>query len=149
MAHSLLPVRGPEHWRAFHDIRRRELFEARGRPGIYNDNHPDDVADFAHPFVLELDGRIIGALRLDVLRAGRIALRLVAIAADEQAQGHGRAMSGLLETAARSLGGTELVVNAAPEAVGFYEKTGWSRFLWDPAELTGGASTCIQMRKLL
>ncbi|GJD72546.1 hypothetical protein CFIICLFH_0763 [Methylobacterium goesingense] len=42
-----------------------------------------------------------------------------------------------------------LHVNAAPDAVGFYEATDWHRFAWDAAELVGHAIDGIQMRKIL
>ena len=41
----------------------------------------------------------------------------------------------------------QMRVNAAPDAVGFYEKTGWHEESWDPEELVGIASNCIQMVK--
>jgi hypothetical protein len=43
----------------------------------------------------------------------------------------------------------KLLVNAAPGAVGYYEKMGWRACAWDEAELTGIASECKQMTKPL
>jgi N-acetylglutamate synthase-like GNAT family acetyltransferase len=149
MSYALIEVRTPEDWAAFHDIRRTELFEARGRYGVYDDKHPDDVADCAHPFLLKHNGRPLGTTRLDVRGDGTGIFRLVAITADAQGQGHGRVLSEMVEAKARSFGIGTLYVNAADTAVGFYEKTGWTHFLWDEAELVGIASTCVQMRKLL
>lgn len=149
MSYELIEVSTPEDWAAFHDIRRIELFEAKGRFGIYDDRHPDDAADFAHPYLLKQDGRPLGTTRLDVRGDGTGIFRLVAITADAQGQGHGRVLSEMVEAKARSFGIGTLYVNAAESAVGYYEKTGWTRFLWDQAELVGIASTCVQMRKLL
>lgn len=149
MGYELIEVSAPEDWAAFHAIRRTELFEARGRFGIYNDRHPDDFADFAHPYLLKLDGRPLGTTRLDVRGDHTGIFRLVAITAVAQRQGHGRVLSELVEAKARTLGISTLYVNAAAEAVGYYEKTGWTPYLWDEAELVGIASTCVQMRKLL
>jgi hypothetical protein len=42
-----------------------------------------------------------------------------------------------------------LKVNAVPTAVGFYEKTGWLRQIWGPAELAGIAADCVQMVKTI
>ena len=42
-----------------------------------------------------------------------------------------------------------LFVNAAPDAVGYYEKLGWRRFNWDETELSGIAVGTIQMTKSL
>ncbi|WP_052715780.1 GNAT family N-acetyltransferase [Devosia chinhatensis] len=149
MAYALVEVSKPGDWTDFHAIRRVELFESKGRIGVYNDRHPDDYADFAHPFLLKLDERALGTTRLDLFGDGRAAVRLVAITASEQGRGHGRVMEHLVSVRAREFGVETLLVNAAAEAVGFYEKTGWQPFDWDPTELVSIAASCIQMRKLL
>jgi N-acetylglutamate synthase-like GNAT family acetyltransferase len=149
MSYVLLGLREPADWADFHAIRRVELFEARGRFGVYDENHPHDRADFAHPFLLRKDGRALGAVRLDLFGEGRAAVRLVAITAAEQGRGHGRVMEAMVTEKARAMGVHTLLVNANGSAVGFYEKTGWSPFAWDPSELEGDVAPCIQMRKLL
>lgn len=149
MSYELVVLSDPSDWADFHRIRRVELFEAKGRFGIYDPNHPDDVADFATPFLLKKDGVAIGTTRLDMLGDGRAAFRLVAITRAEQGRGHGRVMDGLVTAEARKRGVHTLLVNAAPEAVGYYQKTGWAPFKWDPNELVGIAETCVQMRKLI
>jgi GNAT superfamily N-acetyltransferase len=149
MSYTLVSVEAPRDWADFHAIRRVELFEARGRFGVYNDKHPDDYADFARPYLLKLEGRALGTARLDLFGDGRAAVRLVAITAEEQGRGHGRVMEALVAGRAKALGVDTLLVNAAEHAVGFYEKTGWVPFDWDPDELVNSAVSCIQMRKLL
>lgn len=149
MGYVLVKVSEPADWADFHAIRRVELFEARGRFGIYSDSHPDDYADFAHPFLLKLNGQALGTVRLDLFGSGRAAVRLVAITAAEQKRGHGRVMEALVTEEARALGVHTLLVNAVVDALGFYEKTGWERFEWDPSELEDSPLSCIQMRKLL
>jgi N-acetylglutamate synthase-like GNAT family acetyltransferase len=99
--------------------------------------------------LLKHDGRPIGTTRLDDLGDGRGVVRLVAIAADVQRQGHGRVLSTLVEDYARRLGLKSLLVNAAPDAVGYYEKMGWRACAWDEAELTSIAAECTQMAKPL
>ncbi|KXF77161.1 hypothetical protein ATN84_25425 [Paramesorhizobium deserti] len=132
-----------------HHIRRTILF-VRGRLGevTYDENHPDDLAPDNLPFLLRLNGRNIGVARLD-LKGDNAVMRLVAIDAGEQARGHGRVLNALIEDEAKGRGLKTLLVNAAPTAVGFYEKTGWERFTWNASELAGIASDCIQMRKRL
>lgn len=149
MSYELVRVSDPADWADFHAIRRVELFEARGRFGIYNDNHPHDYADFAHPFLLKRNGQALGTVRLDLFGGGRAAVRLVAITASEQKRGHGRVMEALVTEEARALGVHTLLVNAVETALGFYEKTGWEPFEWDPNELVDSPLSCIQMRKLL
>jgi GNAT superfamily N-acetyltransferase len=74
-------------------------------------------------------------------------VRLVGIMTAEQRRGHGRALDALISDEARRRGIRQLALNAAPDAVGFYEKTGWRRTVWDADELAGMAQGCVQMVK--
>jgi N-acetylglutamate synthase-like GNAT family acetyltransferase len=149
MPYELLPPATTEEWAAYNDIRRIELFEAKGRFGVYDANHPDEFLPGSHPLLLRLDGRPIGTVRLDERGEGGGVMRLVAILKAEQGKGHGRHLQQLVEAICRQRGIGMLYINSAPEAVGFYEKLGWERHSWEPGELVGIASTCIQMRKVL
>jgi hypothetical protein len=55
----------------------------------------------------------------------------------------------LIEAEARHRGMRRLMLNAHPDAVGFYERAGWSCEDWDGRELTGIAASCVQMAKRL
>ncbi|MDB5542224.1 MAG: hypothetical protein JWQ89_3951 [Devosia sp.] len=149
MTHELKQVSSPEDWAAMHAIRRAVLFAPGRHPGIeYDEAHPHDLAANHIKFLLLLDGAPIGVVRLDLM--GQVAtVRLVAIVADRQRQGHGAVMEQLVTGFAWRLGVTTLRVNSAPDAVGFYEKRGWQREIWDPAELAGIAVNCVQMVKPL
>src|SRR5437868_15212486 len=86
----ITPVDASE-WAAYHAIRKHVLFEARGRFGAYNENHPDEHVVGHHPKLLLVDGEPVGVVRVDV--AGSLAtLRRVAIRADVQRLGHGRVL---------------------------------------------------------
>ena len=148
MGYELIEVTDESDWRDYHTIRREVLWQARGRTG-YDDKHRDEYLPANHPLLLKLDGRPIGTARLDDFGGGMGAVRLVAIVADLQRRGHGRKLAELVEDYARSLGITRLFVNAAPEAVGYYEKLGWQRFTRDETELSGIASGAVQMTKSL
>jgi GNAT superfamily N-acetyltransferase len=149
--YTLAPVTTPELWTALHDIRRAVLFapgrHADGR--AYDDNHPDDRSAENQPFVLLLDGRPVGTARLDVPRKGIGIVRLVAVVEAEHGKGHGRMLGNLIDAEARRRGIMRLYVNAAPSALGYYEKLGWAREVWNPSELTGIAIDCVQMSKAL
>lgn len=111
-----------EAWAAYHDIRRRVLYERRGRIGVYDANHPDDGSPSNFPKVLVHGSEYVGALRIDFV--GEIAyLRSVAIAEPHQRKGFGRALIRLAESFARFEGGAKRVESfVAPDAVSFYEK---------------------------
>ena len=149
MTYELAEVRDPADWLAYHAIRRQELFEGKGRHGIYDENHPHDRAPDAHPYLLKLDGVPIGTTRLDMRKDGSAIFRLVAITAAEQGKGHGRVLGQLVEDRAKALGATTLYVNAAETAVGYYRSTGWREHVWDEAELIGISLMAVQMTKSL
>jgi N-acetylglutamate synthase-like GNAT family acetyltransferase len=149
VSHTLSPPATDEDWRAFHDIREAVLWTARGRSG-YDRQHAHDYEVPANqPLLLKDGGRPVGTVRIDDFGDGTGAVRLVAVVSEGQGRGHGRVLSDLWDDYAKGKGLETLYVNAAPEALGFYEKMGWERFIWDETELFGIAEECIQMRKRL
>jgi GNAT superfamily N-acetyltransferase len=148
IGYELVKVSTERDWHAYHALRRRVLWEARGRHD-YDATRSEEYAASNHPLLLKLDGRPIGTTRLDNLEDGRGVVRLVAITSDLQRQGHGRVLSRLVEDYARRLGISLLLVNAAPDAVGYYKKMGWHSCIWDEAELTGIALGAEQMVKVI
>jgi len=150
-AHTLRPVASPEDWRALHDIRRAVLFAParQGEEIVYDDNHPDDRDPHNTCFLLLFDAQPIGVVRLDARPPATGMVRLVAIVGELQRQGHGQELMRLIEGEARHSGMRRLMLNAHPDAVGFYERVGWSREEWDRRELTGIAASCVQMTKRL
>jgi GNAT superfamily N-acetyltransferase len=148
MRYELVEVQSAEEWKAYHFLRRTVLWEAKSRFN-YNENHPDERLNGNHPLLLKLNGSAIGTTRLDEIGRGAGVVRLVSIASAVQRVGHGRALSLLTEDYARRFGIATLLVNAAPDAVGFYEKMGWTKEMWDESELRGLAADCIQMTKIL
>jgi len=145
--HDLVVVTTPEEWDAYHSIRRTELFEARGR--IYDPNDPDEFAATHFPLLLKWSGIGIGTTRLDIHSADVGIVRLVAIMKSEQGKGHGRILAVRTEAFARERGIRKLFVNAAANAVGFYERIGFRPASWDASELVGWNSDSVQMAKSL
>ena len=146
--YQLIKINSSSHWQSYHEIRRKVLWENRGKTD-YDDKFADEYMPNHHPLLLLLNDIPIGTTRLDDIRNGTGIVRLVAIANDFQRKGHGRHLSSLVETYALSLGVKILHVNAAPEALEFYKKLGWESYEWDKEELTGIAEDCMQMRKIL
>ena len=124
--HELRAPVNEEEWLALHAIRRRVLFENRGKFETYIENHPDDFETGHHPLILLHRGVVIGVVRIDV--SGTVAwLRRVAIRDDLQRQGHGRVLLRLAEAFSKARGCTEVGSNAAVDALGFYERCGYVR----------------------
>lgn len=147
--HLLVVVSSEADWFDCHRIRKAELHDARGRIGVYPSSRADDLEQDHFSLLLKVGGRSVATARLDVLRPGLAATRLVAVSKDEQSRGYGRLLQSLIEHFALSRNVTKLVVNAAPSAIGFYEKNGFAREVWDPAELVGPSADAVQMAKEL
>jgi GNAT superfamily N-acetyltransferase len=124
--HELRAPAGDDEWRVFHAIRRKVLFENRGKREIYMENHPDDRKPGNHPLVLLYQGDVVGVVRIDI-SDGVAWLRRVAIREDLQRLGHGRVLLRLAEAFAKAEGCEEIRSNAAVEAVKFYDRCGYER----------------------
>jgi N-acetylglutamate synthase-like GNAT family acetyltransferase len=147
--YQLVEVKERGDWVAYHSIRRRELFEAKGRSN-YNPHHPDEFAPHHHCLLLKYKGVGIGTTRLDVYESTEGVLRLVAITKSLQGKGRGWTLLKMVgELAQQKHCITKLLVNADPSAVGFYRKQGFQEDSWNPAELVGISANAIQMSKRL
>ncbi len=108
-------------WTAYHDIRRIELFERRGRFGIYDAHHPDEFKAGHFPKLLLLDETPIGVIRIDI--DGDVArFRRVAIKERCQRQGHGRILLAHAEAFAGLYGINRIEASVAADAVPFYRR---------------------------
>jgi GNAT superfamily N-acetyltransferase len=114
-----------EEWEAYHSIRRKVLFENRGRIGVYDKNHPDESREGNYPLILFLEEEAIGVIRVDI-NGKQAIFRRVAVREDLQRAGHGRALLALAESFARTKGCNQIWSDVAPDAVGFYERCGYS-----------------------
>ena len=123
--HELINPTSAREWSAYHDIRRQVLFEARGQVGVYDENRPDEHAPGHHPKLLVYSGQPIGVVRIDIDGTTAL-LRRVAVRADVQRLGHGRALLALAQRFAEESGCTALASFVAPDAVGFYQRCGFA-----------------------
>ena len=141
--HELRTPASDEEWREFHAIRRKVLFENRGKGDTYIENHPDDFKPGHHPLILLYKDDVIGVVRVEI--GENVAwFRRVAIRDDLQGAGHGRVLLRLAEAFAKAEGCTEVRSNAAVEAVGFYERCGYERDLSSPSPVNS-----LRVRKSL
>jgi GNAT superfamily N-acetyltransferase len=113
-----------EDFAAYHSIRRSVLFDARGRVG-YDETYPAEKDPANWPLLLLFRGIPVCAFRLDVTTDGTGIIRLMAVDACAQRQGHGRAAIILLIEIAKGAGLNLLEVNSAPDAVNFYQRMGF------------------------
>jgi GNAT superfamily N-acetyltransferase len=131
----LIAPQSAADWGAYHDIRRRILFENRGEHGVYDPDRPDERAPGHFARLLVRASAYVGVIRIDV--AGATAyLRRVAIDEPYQRQGFGRTLLALAEAFARAQLATRVESSVAPDAVPFYSKCGY-RFV--AAEEAGAA----------
>ncbi|HEY6333194.1 MAG TPA: GNAT family N-acetyltransferase [Blastocatellia bacterium] len=145
--HSLKKPETESEKRAYHSIRRSALFEERGRGALYNENHPNESKPGNTPFLLMVDDRPVGTVRVDLPpKADYAILRLVAVAAAERNKGHGAHLLSLVETYARKYNRRRLVLNAAPDAITFYKRNGFIEQVWDDEELRMSLAS-VQMVK--
>jgi N-acetylglutamate synthase-like GNAT family acetyltransferase len=145
--HKLSRPSTPDEWNAYHSIRRKVLFENRGRFGVYQEDHPDEFKENHNPLLLFFDDEAIGTVRIDLAPERKMAiLRLVAIKEDFQRKGHGEKLLALAEEFAISKECSMLVLNAAIDAVPFYKKYGFEEMIWSQEERNDKS---IQMTKLL
>lgn len=141
--YELRAPRSNEEWVAFHAIRRKVLFENRGKFETYIENHPDDFKAGHHPLILLYKGEGIGVIRVEVCETLGW-LRSAAIREDLQRLGHGRVLLQLAEAFAKDHGCQEITCNAAVEAAGFYERCDYTRDLSRPSP-----PNSVAMRRLL
>lgn len=142
-SYDLVLVESAADQSAYHRIRRTVLFEARGRFDYIPDG-PEEIKEQNLSLIFKLDGQAIGTVRLDQKSDGRAIVRLVAIATDFQRRGHGTALLERVERLALSLGIRDLLVHSAPDAVGFYQKLGFS-----PFEFEAGNFKSVQLHKAI
>jgi predicted GNAT family N-acyltransferase len=92
------------------------------------------------------DGMLAGCLILTPREKGTIQMRQVAVAAEMQGTGIGRAMVERSEEIASELGFTEMVLHARDTAIPFYDRLGYER-VGEPFEEVGIMH--MKMRKRL
>jgi N-acetylglutamate synthase-like GNAT family acetyltransferase len=95
--------------------------------------------------LLKFNGQEMGTTRLDVRDDESAFIRLVAVPKTEQGKGHGRILAEMVTNFARQKGVKKFLVNADPNAIGYYEKLGYAREDWDPSELVGISANSVQM----
>jgi GNAT superfamily N-acetyltransferase len=146
--YELVVVTDPSDWARYHEIRKAELFDRRGRGHEYDPHRPGETERNHFPLLLIYEGRGIATARLDVVGNGDAIVRRVAVTRDEQRKGHGRVLDEMVGQFARRHGASRLLVNAAAEAVGYYRRIGYAPEAWSATESSDGHPH-VQMVKRL
>jgi GNAT superfamily N-acetyltransferase len=110
------------------------LWEARGRIGEYDRDHPDETRSNHFPKVLYLDGVPIGVIRIDFVD-GSAWFRRVAIAERYQRNGHGRELIRRSEQFALDCGVRRIESSVDGDAIGFYRKLGYQSRDYDETSM--------------
>lgn len=123
----MIELRSPRSaldWEAYHQVRRRVLFELRGRGEEYDPNHPDEHRPGNYPKILFEDQEAIGVIRID-LEPPDVIFRRVAVREEYQRRGYGTTLLRLAEEFARAHASGDIVSFVDVEAVAFYRKCGF------------------------
>lgn len=129
---------GSQDWANFHEIQRTALFEQDVNE--YDPHYHD--ACFQKPaqrslLLLKWKGASVGVTTLDHFSDNSAATRGVAIATEFQGKGHGMALGKLTQEFARAEGVDTLCVNAGDHAVGYYQRLGFEKEIWNAKEYEG------------
>ncbi len=138
MTYILEKVSTEDDSNAYNAIRKAELFPNRD----YDSNHPDERLPNNHPL------SPIATVQVD-FTGDKAILRLLAVTKSKQGKKHSANMYKQIEQYTTRHGAKKLLVNAAPESVGFYHKIGFTEEIWDQSELEGIAEDCVQMTKII
>lgn len=144
MPFTLEQVTTEADWDRYHTIRYEELFKPHN-DGEYDRDHPDEFKEGHTSLLLKKDGEGIGTVRIDRLDAETVVVRLVAVTKKYQGKGYGRELHNQIVSFAKERGVKKIVLNAAPEAIGYYKAMGFVKDNWNPCELEGIARDCRQM----
>lgn len=124
----------PGEWGAYHRIRKEQIYDMLGIK--YDPNHPTLTQENHFHFVLSLGTQIIGLAHIEFLDKDRAALRPFAIDTPYHKQGHGTWFLAQLESWLAHQGKSLLLFHAAPSAVPFYQKHGYSPMAFDEGKKT-------------
>jgi predicted GNAT family N-acyltransferase len=114
----------PEQLDEYFDLRWRILRAPLDQLRGSERDELDEVAD--HVTVRDQDGRLLGIGRLHLNNEVEAQIRYMATEQDCRGLGVGRALIGRLEELASSRGAERIVLNAREDAVGFYQRFGYS-----------------------
>lgn len=125
-------------WQTYHDIRQTEIVNRYcSKDYLYNFNDPEEQMTTNYRFVL-MDAylsneKVVGVIRVDLLKGQESSIRWVAIAPGNQRKGYGTIMLTLVEQFVLSQGRHLIRVPAEEESKVFYEKLGFLPMDWPDA----------------
>lgn len=127
-------LRAPQsaaEWDLYHQIRKTCLFDVYHPWIVYDPNHPDEREPNNHPLGFFLNGRMIGAVRVDLKADGRAIFRMVAILESYRGQRCGDRLLRMAEAYADRQGASAICLNSVRQAVRFYSRNGFVASRWE------------------
>ena len=104
-------------------LRRAVFIEEQGVSEDLELDGEDD--NCTHLIAIDDDGNAIGTARIKKVVDGAVKAQRVAVAAHRRRHGVGRLVMGAVETEARRLGATRVVLSSQVSAIPFYERLGY------------------------
>lgn len=134
-----------EQWEGYYQLR----YDVLRKPWNQSfESTKDDTEESSlHRIVLDADGKIVGAGRLQFNSPVQAQVRSMAIHASYQGHGVGKILLDHLEKTAAEKGCTEVILDSRDYAIGFYEKCGYTTIA--PSYLLFGVIPHVVMQKFL
>ncbi|MBC5774255.1 GNAT family N-acetyltransferase [Pontibacter sp. KCTC 32443] len=120
---NILEPATPEQFEKYYRLRYLTLRQPWGQPE--GSERADDDATATHAMLVDNAGEAIGVCRMHLQTPQEAQIRFMGIHENYQGKGLGKLLLDYLEDKARSMGATNIVLQAREKAVSFYERNGY------------------------
>ncbi|NDK57192.1 GNAT family N-acetyltransferase [Pontibacter fetidus] len=142
--HILEPAT-PEQFEKYYQLRYLTLRQPWGQPK--GSERADDDATATHALLVNDAGEAIGVCRMHLQTPHEAQIRFMGIHENYQGKGLGKLLLDYLENKAKSMGATNMVLQAREKAISFYERNGYK--LIEKTHLLFGTIQHYKMEKQL
>jgi N-acetylglutamate synthase-like GNAT family acetyltransferase len=113
----------PEQFEKYYRLRYLTLRQPWGQPE--GSERAADDATAIHAMLVDATGEAIGVCRMHLQTPQEAQIRFMGIHENYQGKGLGKLLLDYLEDKARSMGATNMVLQAREKAISFYERNGY------------------------
>lgn len=135
----------PEQFEKYYSLRYLTLRQPWGQPE--GSERADDDATAIHAMLVDDAGEAIGVCRMHLQTPQEAQIRFMGVHQNYQGKGLGKLLLDYLEDKARSMGATNMVLQAREKAISFYERNGYK--LVEKTHLLFGTIQHYKMEKQL